>query len=220
MACSDHGEIFLHDGRFDELDDGAGLDSEDEGCACSNAAASPGLPIRRHTSKMELNSVEISARVEREFEKALRAFMKIESVSADPDKKQDCFQGAKFLLRLLESIGAEVKLVPTKGDKNPIVLGRIGNDPNKKTVTFYGHYDIQPAMEPDWEQNPFEMKAKDGYYLGRGVSDNKGPILAFIFAVRELLEEMRHANTGGAAEEHAARQRRVSLRGRGGERQR
>ena len=198
VACSDHGEIFLHDGRFDELDDGAGLDSEDES-ALIERCASPDLPIRRHTSKMELNAAEVSARVEREFEKALRAFIKIESVSADPDKKQDCFQGAKFLLRLLESIGAEVKLVPTKGDKNPIVLGRIGNDPNKKTVTFYGHYDIQPAMEPDWEHNPFEMKAKDGYYLGRGVSDNKGPILAFIFAVRELLEEMRHANTGGAA---------------------
>ena len=189
VACSDHGEIFLHDGRFDELGDIC--DSEDEGCALERVA-SPGLLTRRHTSKMELSSPEISARVEREFEKALRSFVKIETVSADPDKKQDCFQGAKFLLRLLESIGAEVKLVPTKGDKNPIVLGRIGNDPAKKTVTFYGHYDIQPAMETDWEQNPFEMKAKDGYYLGRGVSDNKGPILAFIFAVRELLEEIRH----------------------------
>lgn len=194
VACSDHGEIFLHDGRFDELEDS--VDSDDE-METMKRSASPDLLIRRHTSKLELSAAEVSARVEREFEKALRAFIKIETVSSDPEKKQDCFQGAKFLLRLLESTGAEVKLVPTKGDKNPIVLGRIGNDPAKKTVTFYGHYDIQPAMEPDWEHNPFEMKAKDGYYLGRGVSDNKGPILAFIFAVRELLEEMRH--TDGAA---------------------
>ena len=120
-------------------------------------------------------------------------FYTCRTVSADPMRKQDCFQGAKFLLRLLESIGAEVKLVPTIEGKNPLVMGKIGNDPNLKTITFYGHYDVQPAMEPDWVYDPFELHAKDGYYLGRGVSDNKGPILAFIFAVRELLEEIRHS---------------------------
>jgi len=27
----------------------------------------------------------------------------------------------------------------------PAVLGRIGNDPNKKTVLVYGHFDVQPV---------------------------------------------------------------------------
>jgi hypothetical protein len=31
-------------------------------------------------------------------------------VSADPSLHEECFKGAKFLLRLLESIGCEVKL--------------------------------------------------------------------------------------------------------------
>ena len=30
---------------------------------------------------------------------------------------------------------------------------------------------------------------QDGYFIGRGVSDNKGPLLAFVYAVKELLEE-------------------------------
>lgn len=51
-------------------------------------------------------------------------------------------------------------------------------------VAFYGHYDIQPAEEPDWRTNPFEMTAVDGYLCGRGTSDNKGPMLAFIYAVK------------------------------------
>lgn len=60
------------------------------------------------------------------------------TVSADPSLHEECFRGAKFLLRLLEGIGAEVKLAQPVEDKNPVVLGRIGRDPSKPTVTFYG----------------------------------------------------------------------------------
>lgn len=58
-------------------------------------------------------------------------------------------------------------------DKNPVVIARLGRDPSKRTVAFYGHYDVQPAMEREWTTNPFEMNAIDGYYYGRGTSDNK-----------------------------------------------
>ena len=58
-------------------------------------------------------------------------------------------------------------------DKNPLVLGRLGRNPDVPTVTFYGHYDVQPAMEREWATNPFEIAAIDGYLYGRGTSDNK-----------------------------------------------
>ena len=54
-----------------------------------------------------------------------------------------------------------------------------------------GHYDVQPALEPEWASDPWEVSAVDGYLVARGVSDNKGPVLAFLYAVRELLEECR-----------------------------
>ncbi|KAI8105103.1 hypothetical protein M9435_000274 [Picochlorum sp. BPE23] len=190
IVCSDDGEISLHDACVCDGDDE--LEIEENGIIRSKT---PDI-IRRVPSRLDTTSAAISARIEREFEKSLRSFIKIQTVSADPGRKQDCFQGAKFLLRLLESIGAEVKLAPTMEGKNPLVMGRIGNDPALKTITFYGHYDVQPAMEPDWSHYPFELHAKDGYYIGRGVSDNKGPILAFIFAVREMLEELRYSEDG------------------------
>lgn len=43
-----------------------------------------------------------------------------------------------------------------------------------------------PAKRTGWESKPFELLGKNGYLYGRGVSDNKGPILAAAFAISEL----------------------------------
>ena len=86
----------------------------------------------------------------------------------------------------MEKLGCEVVLSRPIEHKNPVVIGRIGQDPLLPTVTFYAHYDAQPALEPEWETEPFEVTSINGFLFGRGVSDNKGPLLAFLFAVREL----------------------------------
>ena len=51
----------------------------------------------------------------------------------------------------------------------------------------YSHYDVVAAGK-GWSTDPWTMVATDGYFYGRGVSDNKGPLLAQIFAVRRLLQ--------------------------------
>ncbi|KAK9917148.1 hypothetical protein WJX75_001304 [Coccomyxa subellipsoidea] len=132
--------------------------------------------------------------LERELEHALRDFVRLKTVSSDPTLQEDCFRGAKFLATLLESLGAEIKLSRPVEDKNPVVIGRLGRNPDLPTVTFYGHYDVQPAMEREWATDPFEVAAIDGYFYGRGTSDNKGPILAFVYAVKEMLKEGRSRN--------------------------
>jgi len=53
----------------------------------------------------------------------------------------------------LDTLGVETKLVDLgkhvmDGQElqlPPAILGRIGNDPKKKTVLVYGHYDVQPV---------------------------------------------------------------------------
>lgn len=119
---------------------------------------------------------------------SLRQFVAIRSVSADPRLQDECYRGAKFLARLLEGLGAEVKVTKAFEGQVPVVLGRIGRDPDAPTITFYGHYDVQPAAEQNWRSPPFELTAVDGHLYGRGTSDNKGPILAFLYAVKELME--------------------------------
>lgn len=59
-------------------------------------------------------------------------------------------------------------------------------------MLFYGHYDVIPATTNDeggWQTNPFELTGINGYLYGRGVSDNKGPCLAALFAAGELVQE-------------------------------
>ena len=63
-------------------------------------------------------------------------------------------------------------------DKNPVVIGRLGRAASRPTITFYGHYDVQPAMEREWATDPFQVHAEDGYFYARGTSDNK--VWAFI----------------------------------------
>jgi di- and tripeptidase len=103
----------------------------------------------------------------------------------------ECWRCAKFLTALLERLGASVKMVGLVEGRSPVVLARFGSDPSKATVTFYGHYDVVPATELTWKSEPFNMRAVNGYLYGRGVTDNKGPIMAMIFALKELSEAGR-----------------------------
>jgi nonspecific dipeptidase len=60
----------------------------------------------------------------------------------------------------------------------------LGKDPKKKTVLVYGHLDVQPALKSDgWDSEPFEMTERDGKLFGRGTTDDKGPVIAWIHAL-------------------------------------
>lgn len=52
---------------------------------------------------------------------------------------------------------------------------------------FDRHYDVIPAPPEGWKSDPFTLDGRNGYLYGRGVTDNKGPIIAVAFAAAELL---------------------------------
>jgi di- and tripeptidase len=119
----------------------------------------------------------------------LKKFIEHKSVSADPDSR-GCLSAAKFLKDYLISLGIESRLISGSEFGNPAVFGHVqSGNPNSLNVLFYGHYDVTPAKEDSWDSDPFVLTGKDGYYYGRGVTDNKGPILAFILAVSRLMDE-------------------------------
>ena len=50
-------------------------------------------------------------------------------------------------------------------------------------IGIIGHVDVVPAG-PGWSYEPFSVTRKDGYLLGRGVIDDKGPVIVALHAVK------------------------------------
>ena len=50
------------------------------------------------------------------------------------------------------------------------------------------HLDVVPVTEKDWSFPPFELTEREGFLYGRGVTDDKGPLLAALFAMKAVRE--------------------------------
>ena len=89
----------------------------------------------------------------------------------------------------LESRGFECHRLTFSDEGTPDVdnlYARRGSDgPN---FCFAGHTDVVPTGEPkSWSDPPFAAKLRDGVLYGRGASDMKGAIAAFVAAVDRFL---------------------------------
>lgn len=130
---------------------------------------------------------------EEAFIRRLSDAVGIASVSGNLSYVKDVEDMAEWLLNQLKSLGVtnaekrpignhtlEGKEVPLP----PVIIGQLGNDPKKKTLLIYGHYDVQPALKEDgWLYPPFELTPDPkgtGKLYGRGSTDDKGPIMGWL----------------------------------------
>ncbi len=58
----------------------------------------------------------------------------------------------------------------------------------KETVGILGHLDVVPAKPEEWKYPPFSGTVADGKMYGRGTMDDKGPMIACLYAVKALKE--------------------------------
>ena len=125
---------------------------------------------------------------------SLREFLRIPTISADPAYWEKLVEGAQWVAEHGRRIGLKVEFFP--GETNdklrpPIVVLTNTHQEGRKKVVFYGHYDVQPAEPLDkWSQpDPFAAVERDGKLYARGATDDKGPVMAFLWAVEALLAE-------------------------------
>ena len=117
---------------------------------------------------------------------ALEELVAIPSVSGDPARGDDVGRAAAWLAKRLEGLNGRV--VPTAG--HPLVLAEWLGAEGAPTVLVYAHYDVQPVGEASaWRTPPFEPVIRDERMYGRGTSDDKGPMLAALGAIEQVLEE-------------------------------
>lgn len=126
---------------------------------------------------------------------SLREFVSYKTVSSRAEYAEDCRIGASFLRSLFKKLGGEVEMLSADDElHHPVVFAKFNGKSlpveKRKKILFYGHYDVVPAdtKKGKWENDPFQLTGINGYLYGRGVSDNKGPIMAALYAVTDLVQ--------------------------------
>ena len=90
---------------------------------------------------------------------------------------------------IFESFGMETEIIPTPNNGLPSVFGQAKGERTDRTLLFYTHYDVQPVDPLElWESDPFEPVRKGDRMYGRGMSDDKGNIVARLAAIRAFQE--------------------------------
>lgn len=119
---------------------------------------------------------------------ALFECLRYPSVSTDPARSADVTACASHIAELMKTIGLDaVEILPTAG--HPSVYAEWCHHPDRPTVLFYGHYDVQPEEPVEgWESPAFEPTIKDGQIIARGVSDDKGQVYCHLMALKAFLE--------------------------------
>lgn len=51
------------------------------------------------------------------------------------------------------------------------------------------HLDVVEANEKDWDSDPFVMEIRDNMMYGRGVNDDKGPLIAALYAAKFVIDQ-------------------------------
>jgi acetylornithine deacetylase/succinyl-diaminopimelate desuccinylase-like protein len=124
------------------------------------------------------------------FVEELKAFLRIESVSADSTRAGETRRAAEFVVGQLSGAGFSAELVETPG--HPIVYGEWLGAPGAPTALVYGHYDVQPA-DPlgEWISPPFEPTVRDECLFARGATDDKGQVFTHLKSVEAWMRTER-----------------------------
>jgi len=113
------------------------------------------------------------------------------SVSAQNLGISEC---AQLVATMLQEQGYQAEVIPSDG--YPVVYGESpsGKGRSDKTLLFYLHYDVQPPEPLElWESPPYVLSRRGDKVYARGVSDDKGHIiarLAALAAIRQTLGEL------------------------------
>src|SRR5215475_16048617 len=98
------------------------------------------------------------------------------------DSIGDCTAAANAMAGRLKSAGfpeEDLKVLgpnPRKGN----LVARLRGTGASKPILLLAHLDVVEAKREDWSFDPFKFLEKDGYYYGRGTSDDKAMAAIFI----------------------------------------
>lgn len=138
--------------------------------------------------------VELLESYREDILKTLGELIAFPSVSLDPVKSTDgklmrygrAVQDAyEYMLNLGEENGFDT--FDADGYGGHIQFNADESIENPETVGIVGHLDVVPEGT-GWDSDPYKLEIKDGYLYGRGVTDDKGPLVACLYVMKALKE--------------------------------
>jgi acetylornithine deacetylase/succinyl-diaminopimelate desuccinylase-like protein len=78
---------------------------------------------------------------------------------------------------------------PGKPKDGGLVAVYPGKDPKAKAILLLAHIDVVEAKREDWTRDPFTLIEENGYFYGRGSSDDKAQAAIFTDLVIRLKQE-------------------------------
>jgi len=115
------------------------------------------------------------------------------SVSAQNLGLEEC---AALVVDIMHADGLDAKAHPIPGGP-PCVFGYVPSRRSPKTMLAYAHYDVQPPEPLDaWTYPPYSAQIADGRLWGRGATDNKSGVLAFVKAAKAWCQTLGEPPVG------------------------
>lgn len=100
---------------------------------------------------------------------------------------KDCSNCLKYFLHLAESLGFRTKNVDG-------YCGWAEFGEGKDLIGIIGHLDVVSANQEDWKYSPFTPTIDKNRIYGRGAIDDKGPVVASLFAMKSVLDYYNENN--------------------------
>src|SRR3982750_1291984 len=103
-----------------------------------------------------------------------------------------CTLAAERMMARLKAAGidqAQVFAAPDHPREGGLIASYPGSDSKAKAMLLLAHLDVVEAKREDWTRDPFVLVEENGYFYGRGTSDDKAQAAIWVDTLMRYARE-------------------------------